>query len=97
MIQSIQKEFDIIVQIAKRAEALYASLDRAIPDRFALLMDLEHVHAHIPMKLDALLKANDANFAHDVFGIRQHLNRATGKLENCFVPRYAQGCDAKAE
>ena len=27
---------------------------------------------------------------HDVFGIRKHINRRTGELENHFVPRFAK-------
>ena len=53
-------------------------------------MDITACHVNgMPLKLNALLGADDANFAHDVFGIRRHLNRETGKLEDCFVPRYA--------
>ena len=31
---------------------------------------------------------DDHNFAHDVFGIRRHMNRKTAKLEDHFVPRF---------
>lgn len=54
-------------------------------------MDLTAAHCNgTPLDLSALLAADDANFAHDVFGIRRHLNRKTGKLENCFSPRFSQ-------
>jgi hypothetical protein len=43
-----------------------------------------------PLRLDDLLKADDFNFSHDVFGIRWHLNRNNGKLENHFLPRFSQ-------
>lgn len=42
-----------------------------------------------PLKLEALAKADEANFAHDVFGIRRHIDRETGKLGDCFLPRFA--------
>jgi hypothetical protein len=54
------------------------------------LMDILAAHANgCPLKLHALLEADDFNFAHDVFGIERHLNRNTGQLEHCFLPRYA--------
>lgn len=41
-------------------------------------------------KIAELLPADDFNFAHDVAGIRRRINRTTGKLENYFLPRFAQ-------
>jgi hypothetical protein len=29
------------------------------------------------------------DFAHDLFGIDRHLDRSTGRLLGCFVPRFA--------
>jgi len=56
-----------------------------------LRMDLTACHLNgCPLQLDDLLGAEDSDFAHDVFGIVCNLNRKTGRLENCFVPRYAQ-------
>ena len=43
-----------------------------------------------------MLAADDFNFGHDVFGIYRHLDRTTGKLMNCFVPRFAQRQSAAA-
>jgi hypothetical protein len=57
-------------------------------------MDLTACHANgCPLDLQALLDAADINqfdFTHDILGIRQHLDRQTGKLKDCFVPRYAK-------
>lgn len=54
-------------------------------------MDITACHLNgTPLKLKELLAADAVNFAHDVFGIRRHLNRETGKLEDCFCPRYAE-------
>jgi hypothetical protein len=56
-----------------------------------LTMDISACHANgCKLDLDRLLKADDFNFMHDIFGIRQHLNRKTGKLEDCFCPRFAK-------
>lgn len=41
------------------------------------------------LDLQQLLDADDFNFSHDVFGIREHLDRETGKLKNCFSPRFS--------
>lgn len=55
-------------------------------------MDIVACHTNgNPLKLRKLLTADDFNFAHDVLGIRRHLDRKTGKLLHCFVPRYSKG------
>jgi hypothetical protein len=53
-------------------------------------MDIIACHANaFPLDLDRMLAADDCNFGHDVFGIPCHLDRTTGLLMNCFVPRFA--------
>ena len=34
-------------------------------------------------------QADDFNLMHDVTGINAHINRYSGKLERCFLPRFA--------
>lgn len=59
-------------------------------DLVEMHMDLTATHANgTPLKLAALLAAGDFNFSHDVGGIRKHIDRRTGKLTGCFVPRFA--------
>lgn len=54
------------------------------------LMDLEACHCNgMALDLERLLNADDFNFAHDVFGIIRHINRETGQMMDCFVPRFA--------
>ncbi len=71
-------------------------VDRAIADdksldRLDLTMDITACHCNgTPLKLAELLTADDFNFSHDVFGIRRHLDRTTGKLLNHFCPRFAK-------
>ena len=68
--------------MVKEVGGKYPSLD--------ILMDVDACHSNgCPLQLQALLAADDFNFAHDVFGIRANINRHTGQLMNCFVPRYA--------
>jgi len=89
------EEIGLIHDIAARAVKMYAKITEgttAAP--YPLLdadMDITACHASgCPLRLDELLMARDADFAHDVFGIRRHLDRATGKLGDCFLPRYAR-------
>lgn len=54
------------------------------------MMDITAAHLNgRPLDLARFLEGPDFDFAHDVWGIRNHLNRETGQLENCFLPRYA--------
>ena len=53
-------------------------------------MDITATHLNgCSLRLGELLNAPAFNFAHDVWGIRSHLDRQTGKLMDCFLPRYA--------
>lgn len=84
------EESNQILAIAKRAVAL---ADKYGVD-YKLLeaeMDITACHANgNPLNLADLLHTDDGNFGHDVFGIRQHINRTTGELENCFSPRFSR-------
>ena len=87
--------FDVIHKITLRAEAMdkkVNGVDVTAWSRLTMHMDLDHANASEPIDLLALLDAKDGDFAHDVFGIRKHINRETGKLEDCFLPRYARVC-----
>lgn len=78
-----------IGKIAQRAVELAkaAGFDYPIMDAD---MDVTACHCNgNPLRLAELLKADDFNFVHDVFGIRRHLNRETGELQDCFSPRYS--------
>lgn len=60
-----------------------------------VMMDISACHANgCPLRLHALLDADDFNFGHDVFGIGRHLDRddaspTGGQLLNMFRPRFA--------
>ena len=59
-------------------------------DRMTVSMDITAVHSNgCPLQLSGFLASDDANFAHDVFGIMQHINRDTGGLRDCFLPRFS--------
>lgn len=70
--------------IAKRA-ASFLNLDL-----LAISMDITACHLNAcPLRLVDLLAADDGNLAHDIGGIARHLDRETGDLRGCFVPRFA--------
>ena len=74
--------------IAKIADRAVAELE--INDRMAMRLDLTACHANgCELKLVELLAADPADFSHDIYGIRRHLNRKTGQLEDCFLPRFS--------
>jgi hypothetical protein len=76
-----------IHNIALRASRTEIGFDYSLNN---IQMDITATHANgNPLKLNEFLNADDENFAHDIFGIRRHLNRNTGQLENCFLPRYS--------
>lgn len=76
-------DYQIIRKIAKRAQS-------EIDDERELLdieMDLTAAHGTNPLDLKKLLKADKFNLAHDIYGIKRHLNRKNCQLEDCFSPR----------
>jgi len=88
-----KEESETINTIVKRYTEWHYSL--GVPKEYQrpfidIAMDLEATHCNgNPLKLQELLEADDFNFTHDILGIQRHLNRTTGQLENCFVPRYS--------
>lgn len=84
-----QDEHDLIVRIADRAQAIAKRLGHKV-SKLELVMDLSATHAGgCRLDLKGLLRAPEHELIHDVFGIGRHINRKTGKLENCFVPRFS--------
>lgn len=62
-------------------------------DRFHLIMDMlaaDGVNGNPPLDFDRMAQADDFNVAHDVVGIYRHIDRETGKLTGCFLPRFAK-------
>lgn len=92
----MQVKFDVteaegvlISRIADRAMVFARAYGIDYPYRDCL-MDLTATHANgCPLKLGQLLDADQMNFTHDVFGIRNHIDRRTGQLNDCFCPRFA--------
>lgn len=86
------EERAIISRIANRAADIMRS--HLAPDRHMgvihIMMYLEACHCNgCPLRLADMEQADDFNLMHDIFGLRAHLNTSTGKLEGCFLPRFA--------
>jgi hypothetical protein len=82
------EDLAIIIQIAERAHTLIYDNGK-VQDRMTTMMDLSAAHNTCPLQLAELLAAKPSDFAHDILGIRHHLNRKTGEIEGHFLPRYA--------
>lgn len=85
-------EQGLAAQIAERAIELL--VEEKHPVKRGVLADLEMdiIACHLngcPLDLVRLRDADKGTFGHDVFGIRKYLDRNTGKLTNCFLPRCA--------
>ena len=88
--RATKAEFELMNAIADRAVRAASAAGVSYGKQDAL-MDINACHSNgCPLKLDELLNADGFNFNHDVFGIRRHLNRETGKLEGFFLPRFAR-------
>lgn len=80
-----KKESILITKIVKRAVKKYPDLEST-----DTMMDITATHCNgCRLKLAQLLETDDFNFAHDIFGIVNNIDRNTGKLKNCFLPRFS--------
>lgn len=79
----------LIDKIVDRAEAIYTRQSAPF-DRLSVSMDITATHLNgCPLQLQKFLDADDFNFAHDLVGIVNHMDRSTGQLIRCFLPRCA--------
>lgn len=85
------EDFALCLRIAGRAEP---GLEEMQTDKQSIMMDIQAAHMTCPLRLHSLLEADEFNFWHDVAGIHRHLNRKTGELEDCFLPRFTQPVSA---
>jgi hypothetical protein len=65
--------------------------ETTIEDQQTITMDLIACHKNaVPLNLERMADwKRFFDIAHDIHGINRHLDRRTGKLLNCFVPRFA--------
>lgn len=84
--KTIGNDGELIEKIATRA--LEMGLNE---DKKEVMMDVTAVHLNdVELDLQRLLDADDFNFAHDVNGIRRHVDVHTGKLLRGFLPRHTK-------
>ena len=82
----------LILRVAKRAMSLGMRQRNILPctEEQQWVRDIVLCHNHgCPLMLAELLAASADEFTRDMIGIRDFLNRNTGKLEGIFHPRYA--------
>jgi hypothetical protein len=85
--EATKEEHLLIQHVVDRG---YNELHRAgfYKNRLTMHMDLEAAHCN-GCKLDfkKLLAFKDFDFYHDTAGIAAHIDRNTGMLKECFLPR----------
>ena len=88
--KATKEEVIIISKIANRAVKEYAEAGVKL-SHLNTMMDIAACHSNgCPLRLQELLEADSFSFAHDITGIYNHINRETGELEDCFLPRFSQ-------
>lgn len=86
-----REELDCVSRIVGRALVLYRRANGRCLDSMSTEMDVLAAHLNgCPLDLFRLEKFPDFDFMHDVVGIINHIDRKTGKLGDCFVPRCAR-------
>ena len=82
-----KEKFMMYVKIAQRAEGM----DLYNGERSTFLMDLESADNVFSLRLEDLLNTDDVNFAHDIVGIVNNIDRSEFPATNfgLFVPRYS--------
>lgn len=81
-----KERFLMYGKIAERAEemGIYNG------ERITLMMDIENADNQFNMRLEDWLEADNFNFAHDIVGIVNNIDRSKYPAEiNRFLPRFA--------
>lgn len=81
---------ELINKIASRVRKNAIVKNKMYPEKVTLLMDLTAVHVTTPLRLKDMLEGSEFDLIHDIGGIYRNLDRETGKLMNCFLPRFAK-------
>lgn len=83
----MDKRWELYVNICERAEKM--GYQRG--ERINLLMDIESADRKFDLRLEDLLNADDFNFAHDISGIVNNIQRDSFPATDfgLFVPRFA--------
>lgn len=67
-------------------------LDIRSERRMSIELSMRACHVNgCPLDLEAMLNAErEFDVVHDVYGIDRHTSRETGRLQDCFWPRFAK-------
>lgn len=86
------KHAPTIKKIAQRYVEMCREHDIDEPMRTDVEMTVSAVFAQgqVDLDLDRLLAFPDFDFAHDIAGMLAHIDRETGRLTRCFLPRAAR-------
>jgi hypothetical protein len=89
-----RKEFECIRRIALRyIETVYETFPSSVRKQAIqpTMMDITACHLNgCPLDLERMASGTNFDLLHDVCGINEHLDRRTGKLKDCFLPRFAK-------
>jgi len=84
-----KEEAKIIASIARRVAKIAKEHGIRI-NQIDTRMDITATHMNgCKLRLVDMWAADEFNLMHDVMGIRDHINRKTGKLGRYFLPRFA--------
>ena len=80
------EQLELITKIVERA----SDLGILAFDRVSLHMDLDVAMKEFNLRLEELLNADNFNFSHDIVGIQLNIDRRNFKMNDVFVPRFAE-------
>jgi hypothetical protein len=83
--KTTKEEYALISKIIERTKNMDSSIFES-----DLGMDLAAVNSICSLDFEKLLDFHKSDFMHDIYGIRKNINRETGELQNCFLPRCAK-------
>lgn len=84
-------EMKLLFEIGARAVAMYKAVAQRDVSAQDVIMDIATVHCNgKPLKLLQLLMSDNADFQHDIAGMRIHLDRRTGQLRHGWVPLFGE-------
>lgn len=84
-------DMHLIFEIAARAIAMYEAHGLPTPTPYDIAIDVATVHCNgNPLKLMQFVMSDNADFQHDLAGLRIHLDRKIGALKNGWKPIFAE-------
>ena len=87
---NLNDPMDLILLIAQRYESICNELNIEPDARWTTMMDMEKAAQSLELDVDALRRLwefDNSDFIHDIGGIKRHIDRLTGEIGGCFLPR----------